>query len=95
MPAIERMDPDARQDLVERLKRIEGQARGIRKMIDDGRDCEQIVNQVAAMKAASHALSGRMLEAWALYCIDNPDDFPSREKAVSEMVRVVMNAGRA
>lgn len=94
MPTLEQLDDTIRNDLIERLKRIEGQARGIQRMIEDGRDCEQVVNQVSAMKAATHALSGRMLEAWALFCLDNPDEFSSRERAISEMVRVVTTAAR-
>lgn len=43
---------DAKSDILSRLKRIEGQARGIRKMIEEGRACEDIVIQVAALKAA-------------------------------------------
>ncbi len=39
-------------ELMRRLKRIEGQARGIQGMLADGRDCEEIVTQVAALKAA-------------------------------------------
>lgn len=46
------LSEDARSDIVSRLKRIEGQARGIRKMIEDGRSCEEVVIQVAALKAA-------------------------------------------
>ncbi len=40
------------KDLVERMKRIEGQARGIQRMIDEQQECEAIVIQLAAMKAA-------------------------------------------
>jgi len=39
-------------DLVNRLRRIEGQARGLQRMLDEKRDCEDIVTQVAALKAA-------------------------------------------
>lgn len=39
-------------ELMRRLKRIEGQARGIQGMLESGRDCEDIFTQVAAMKAA-------------------------------------------
>jgi DNA-binding FrmR family transcriptional regulator len=94
MPSISNIDPAVQQDLIDRLKRIEGQARGIQKMIQDGRDCEQIMNQVAAIKAASHSLTGEMLEAYALYCMGNTDQFPSTEKAVSQMVRLVMTGSR-
>jgi len=39
-------------DLQSRLKRIEGQARGIQRMLDEQRSCEEVVNQIAALKAA-------------------------------------------
>ncbi len=46
------LSENARSDIISRLKRIEGQARGVRKMIEDGRSCEEVVIQVAALKAA-------------------------------------------
>ncbi len=39
-------------DLQNRLRRIEGQARGIQRMLEDKRACQDIVTQVAALKAA-------------------------------------------
>ncbi len=94
MPTMTEMDPDTRQDLADRLKRIEGQARGIQKMIGDGRDCEQVMTQIAALKAATHALSGEMLEAWALFCMVHPDRFASPEVAARKMVDLVVKNSR-
>ena len=42
----------AKNDIVTRLRRIEGQARGVQRMIEEGRPCEDIIIQVAALKAA-------------------------------------------
>lgn len=42
------------EDLMRRMKRIEGQARGIQRMLEEGDDCEQILIQLAAMKSAIH-----------------------------------------
>ncbi|MTI80907.1 MAG: metal-sensitive transcriptional regulator [Firmicutes bacterium] len=42
----------AKKDLQSRLKRVEGQVRGVQKMIDENRDCGDIVIQLAAIKAA-------------------------------------------
>ncbi len=36
--------------LLKRLKRIEGQVRGIQRMIADGRDCESLITQLAAVR---------------------------------------------
>lgn len=38
--------------LIRRLRRIEGQVRGIQKMIGEGRDCESIIIQMAAIRSA-------------------------------------------
>ena len=94
MPTIGEIDSEMRQDFIERLKRVEGQARGIQKMIEDERDCEQVLTQVASMKAAIHALSGQMLEAWALYCIGYPDQFSSPDVAARKMVDLVVKHSR-
>lgn len=60
--ALENIIPE----LMRRLKRIEGQARGIQGMLEAGRDCEEIVTQVAALKAAVQqvgvAMVGCLLE---------------------------------
>ena len=39
-------------ELINRMKRIEGQARGIQRMLQEGQECEDIVIQLSAMKAA-------------------------------------------
>ena len=94
MPSIDRLPADERNEIIARLKRIEGQAKGILKMVDEGRDCVAILDQVASIKAAVNALSGEMLEMFALHCLSHPEDFPSHEKAIEQMVRVVIRNGR-
>lgn len=92
MPSIDNLPAGERADLIARLKRIEGQARGIQGMIDDGRDCGDILNQVAAIRAATTALSGQLLETFALHCLRHPEEFPSPEQAVEEAVRALVRS---
>jgi DNA-binding FrmR family transcriptional regulator len=94
MPNISAMDEAARQELLTRLKRIEGQARGIQKMIEDGRDCELIMNQISSMGSATQGLSGRLLELYAVYCMSHPEEFGTPEQAVSRMVGRVLRTVR-
>ena len=94
MPDMTAMDPARCQDMLDRLKRIEGQARGIQKMIADGRDCDAVIQQVSAMKSATHALSGRLLEAYITYCLAHSDELGSSEKTISTMVDTVVRASR-
>lgn len=94
MTSIARLDEASRADIVQRLKRIEGQARGIQKMVDDGRECQDIMQQMSAMRAATHALSTQLLEEFALHCLSNPDEYPSPEKAVAQMIGMVTRLTR-
>ncbi len=94
MPAIESLPEDVRSDMIARLKRIEGQARGIQKMFDDGRDCKAIIDQVASIKAATNALSGEMLEAYAVHCLTNASNSESPIHEIEDAVRVIVRASR-
>ncbi len=49
--ALSPAKPDI-SDLIARLKRIEGQARGLQRMLEEGRSCDEVVQQIAAMRAA-------------------------------------------
>jgi len=94
MPSTLNLPEDERSDLVSRLKRIEGQARGIQKMIEEGRECTDVLNQIAAMKAASSGLAGQMLEVFALNCLRHPEEFPNSQVAIEEAVKAVVRSGR-
>jgi len=45
-------NPEAVEEILRRLSRIEGQVRGIRRMIEEGSDCESVLVQMAALKSA-------------------------------------------
>lgn len=45
-------DPERKRSLVLRLKRVEGQLRGIQKLIEDDSDCEKVAQQLAAARKA-------------------------------------------
>ncbi len=94
MTSISDLPDEARADIAARLKRIEGQARGIQKMIEEGRDCTDVLNQVAAIKAATNALSAEALEAFALHCFRSAEGSARPEQAISEAVRALVRAGR-
>lgn len=49
---IKEKNPALYEDLMRRLKRIEGQARGVQRMLEEGQECEQVLIQLGAMKAA-------------------------------------------
>jgi len=69
------------QDLINRMKRIEGQARGVQRMLAEGRHCEELIMQLSAMRAAigkvALAVLGNYLEECLLTGVGE-----EREKAI-------------
>ncbi|MFZ5817627.1 MAG: metal-sensitive transcriptional regulator [Bacillota bacterium] len=51
MPLME-SHPQLYRELMNRMKRIEGQMRGVQRLLDEGAECEEIVIQISAMRAA-------------------------------------------
>lgn len=66
---MEEMGEDKSKDVLLRLKRIEGQVRGIQRMIEDKADCGEVLNQVAAIKAAINRVGVIVFEKHARECI--------------------------
>lgn len=62
------MNP-VQEDLIARLKRIEGQARGIQRMIEEERDCQQILTQLSAMRSAAQQVGLLLVRAYAAECL--------------------------
>lgn len=52
MPTLKEQDPSLHRDLMNRMRRIEGQVRGVQRMLDQGAECDEIVVQIAAVRAA-------------------------------------------
>jgi DNA-binding FrmR family transcriptional regulator len=76
-----------RTALVAWLKSIEGQARGIQQMLEDNRDCQEVIDQLAALRAATHAVTMQALQTFALRCLRASADQP--EQVVTNLVGVV------
>ena len=60
--------------LLNRLKRAEGQMRGVQRMIEEGRDCESILQQLTAVRSAVHTASLALARAYATQCLVEADD---------------------
>jgi len=60
----------SKEVLLKRLKRVEGQIRGIQKMVESGRDCESIVTQLAAARSAIEGTAGLILKNYMKICFE-------------------------
>ncbi len=86
------MAEDFKTEMVTRLKRIEGQARGIQKMVEEERGCQEILVQLNAINEAVRSASRLMAEEYALECMQASGK-RSRE-AVSAMMDVIARMPR-
>lgn len=70
------------KDMLKRLKRTEGQLRGIQKMIEDGKDCKEIGHQFSAAIKSLESTYMRMVVCVAAQGIDSVNDSPVEKEAV-------------
>lgn len=68
-----RFPDDVTGDVRNRLSRIEGQVRGLQRMLDDGKDCKDVVTQLSAVRAALDRVGFRLVSAGLRSCLDDPD----------------------
>lgn len=89
MTSVVHLHEATRHDLLMRLRRIEGQAHGTQRMIEQGRDCEDILCELAALRSATQAASLTLLEQYTVYGLRQASDAPSLEQAVAHLVSVI------
>ncbi len=70
----------SKEVIINRLKKIEGQTRGLQKMIEDGRDCESILTQLAAVRSATENVGALVLNNYIRFCLAD-----AKEKGPSEI----------
>ncbi|HXD71256.1 MAG TPA: metal-sensitive transcriptional regulator [Gaiellales bacterium] len=70
-----------KEALITRLHRIEGQVRGIEKMVEDERYCIDILTQIGAVSTALETVAQKLLEEHANHCVAGALASGSREEA--------------
>jgi|YNPNPStandDraft_1061719.scaffolds.fasta_scaffold41522_3 DNA-binding FrmR family transcriptional regulator len=83
----------AQAQILQRLKRIEGQTRGVQKMVLENRDCADILQQLNAINEAVRSVSRLIIEQYAAECLQRADKRNSRA-TVAEMLDLLTRAPR-
>ena len=84
--------------LVHRLRRIEGQVRGIQKMVEEGRYCVEIMTQIDAVVAALARVQDGVLESHLEHCVAGAlegADLGARREKVGEVVTLLKKYRRS
>jgi CsoR family transcriptional regulator, copper-sensing transcriptional repressor len=92
MLELTKADVNISQPLINRLKSIEGQARGIQRMLDDSRNCREIIDQLMALRAAANAVTLEAVQAFSLHCLRSSEE--SAEDVLTELLGVIAKLTR-
>jgi CsoR family transcriptional regulator, copper-sensing transcriptional repressor len=87
-------DAHGKEDLARRLRRVEGQVRGIGNMLDEDRYCVDILTQVAAVQSALDALARKLLEHHLHGCVKSAIRSGDGDAAIVEALEVIRKFGR-
>lgn len=79
-----------KKDIQTRLRRIEGQIKGIEKMVENEACCKDVLIQVAAVRAAMNKVGGIVLENYAKTCLVADSSDKSEEEKIEELVSTLI-----
>jgi DNA-binding FrmR family transcriptional regulator len=80
-----RFPDDVTKEAQNRLRRAEGQLRGVQRLLEEGADCRDVVTQISAVQAALHRAGLRLMASGMRHCIVNPDAAESEGMTVDDM----------
>ncbi len=80
---------DEKTALINRLRRIEGQIKGLQKMVEEEKYCSDILMQVSAVRSAVNNVGKIVLEQHLRKCLELPQDEQERERAIKELTELI------
>ncbi len=79
----------SKDQLLARLKRIEGQTRGVQKMVEDDRYCIDVLTQISAVQAALDKVALGLLDEHVKHCVVGGHAPGSQEELTDEMMGAI------
>lgn len=77
-------------DLLKRLRRVEGQIRGIQQMLLDGRECRDVVTQMSAASKALDQAGFKLVASGLTYCLNDPEGAAREGYDVDDVQKMFM-----
>ena len=91
------MKREIKHACLRRLRRIEGQVRGLTRMVEDDRYCIDIVTQISAVRAALRRAEEEILRDHVAHCVEHAitaGDKTDQRRKVAELMDVISRADR-
>lgn len=81
-----------RGEVILRLKKVEGQIRGLQKMIEEGKECSEIINQLSAARKALDKAGFLIMTSKLKNCLENTETgSKGRDKALDEAMKLFLS----
>ena len=80
---------EGKDELLKRLRRIEGQTRGLQKMVEEDRWCPDILQQIAAVRAALDKVALGLASGHVQHCMAMSDDPKRRDEMTDELMAAI------
>ena len=77
-------------DVLKRLRRVEGQVRGIQQMLLDGRECRDVVTQISAASKALDQAGFKLVASGLTYCLNNPEHAAEQGYGIDDVQKMFM-----
>ena len=87
-------NPQVKSQVIQRLARIEGQLRGVQKMIAEDRDCKEVVQQLVAIRSGVQSASLSFVQNIANECLLNPEHQNNSEEQRETMADLIKLIGK-
>ena len=91
------MDNTTKRSSLKRLNRIEGQVRGLARMVEEDRYCIDIVTQISAVRAALRRVEEVVLREHVAHCVDHAikhADAKQQRQKIDELMQVLERSSR-
>ena len=88
------LSDQAQKEMLTRMRRIEGQARGVQRMLAEDRDCIEILTQLASLRSAAYSASVMLAQQFAVQCVRDAGRQDAHDDAMRDMVDVLLKAPR-
>jgi CsoR family transcriptional regulator, copper-sensing transcriptional repressor len=90
------MNDSTKAACIKRLSRIEGQVRGLSRMVEEDRYCIDIITQLSAVRAALRRVEQELLRDHVGHCVKHAmqsDDRQDQERKIEELMDVLARSG--
>ncbi|SFG44140.1 DNA-binding transcriptional regulator, FrmR family [Halobacillus alkaliphilus] len=75
-----------------RVKRLEGQLRGVLRMMEENKDCKDVITQLSASRSALDRTIGLVVSSNLVECIQESSDNQNTEDSINEAVQLLVKS---